>query len=78
MSMPIVATVAVDLLDMAVLLQLPARPSLTRGGAGARPDHSISGHQIGRAENTSAQIGQCTGWSDFGTRPSFESKRIGG
>ena len=31
MSMPIVVTVVVDFLDMAVLLQLPPRPSITLG-----------------------------------------------
>src|SRR5215470_12874537 len=41
-SMPIVATVAVDLLDIAVLLRLPARPPHHARGAGARPDHSIN------------------------------------
>src|SRR5262249_32887361 len=41
MSMPIVATVAVDLVNMAVLLQLPARPSITlgRGRSTAGPFH---------------------------------------
>src|SRR5215472_19208927 len=37
----VVATVAVDLLDMAVLLQLPARPSITLGRGRSTPDHSI-------------------------------------
>jgi hypothetical protein len=29
-------------------------------------------------ENTSAWIGRCTGWSNCGTCPSFESKRVSG
>src|SRR5215510_15749445 len=43
-SMPMVATVAVDLLDMAVLhLTLAPSQHHSPSGAGARPDHSISG-----------------------------------
>src|SRR5262245_10911059 len=44
-SMPIVATVAIDLLDMAVLhLTLAPSQHASPRGAGARPDHSISSH----------------------------------
>src|SRR5215831_7084061 len=44
-SMPMVAMVAIDLLDMAVL-RLTLRPisASLAGGAGARPDHFISRH----------------------------------
>src|SRR5262249_36701905 len=53
-SMPIVATVAVDLLDMAMLhLTIAPSPASLAGGAGARPDHSISGpRRVGWRRNT--------------------------
>src|SRR5215467_1645042 len=45
-SMPMVAMVAIDLLDMAVLhLTLAPSQHYSPVGAGARPDHSISGSQ---------------------------------
>ena len=69
MSMPIVATVAVDLSDTAALLRFDsAPPSITRGRAGARPDHSISGHSAvvlptlfgaGRPHTSPLTICQC-------------------
>jgi hypothetical protein len=44
--MPMVATAAIGLLDIAVLrLTLAPFPASLAGEAGARPDHSISGHR---------------------------------
>ena len=44
-SMPIVAMVAIDLLDMACSFDRQPLPASLAGEAGARPDHSISGHR---------------------------------
>src|SRR6516225_3494855 len=56
-SMPIVTTVAIDLLDMAVLhLTLAPSQHYSLVWAGARPDHSISRREIAdddRSQNAS-------------------------
>ena len=61
--MPIVAMVAIDLLDMAVLrLTLAPIPASLPGGAGARPDHSISGSSPVKRTDAAISDGAVRRW----------------
>ena len=52
--MPITATALLRFWDMACSLALEPLARFVTGGAGARPDHSISGHRVGRWRSAGA------------------------
>src|SRR5229473_5065322 len=76
---------SVEFLRHGVLLALVApMPALLPGGAGARPDHSITGHGCIRSQlllsphsiASSAHMSAAAGFADWGTKPAISELRV--